>query len=67
MNADIGILAGEIWNFLLENGESDIVHVKLSLKITNTMVFLALGWLSREEKVEIRRDKHTLFVRLKKK
>lgn len=64
-NESIGILAGEIWKYLSEHGETDEIHLKLALNTSNTLLFLALGWLAREEKVAINRDKNSCRVKLK--
>lgn len=61
----VGTVAGKIWHYLHENGESDILKIKLNLKINNTQLFLALGWLSRENKININQDKNTYLISLK--
>ena len=53
MNENIGINAGKIWQYLEQNGESKIVRVKRELKLSSCELYLALGWLAREGKVNI--------------
>jgi LEA14-like dessication related protein len=53
MQSDIGLVAGDIWRYLIENGDSSTIKIRVSLGISNTMLYLALGWLSREDKINI--------------
>jgi LEA14-like dessication related protein len=53
MQSDIGLVAGDIWKYLIENGDSATIKIRVSLGISNTMLYLALGWLSREDKINI--------------
>ncbi|MCA6070942.1 MAG: winged helix-turn-helix domain-containing protein [Endomicrobium sp.] len=47
----MGFTAGEIWRYLSENGEYSSIKLKQNLGMSNTPLCLALGWLSRECKV----------------
>ena len=40
----VGFAAGEIWKYLSENGESSPIKIKANLGLSNTMLYLALGW-----------------------
>jgi hypothetical protein len=53
MNEQIGITAGRVWNYLAENGPTTIIKLKSSLEVSNGHLHLALGWLSREDKIEL--------------
>ncbi len=66
MNDLIGITAGEIWKFLSEKQKATIMEIKSNLGISNTLLHLALGWLMRENKIEIVESGHTYKVSLKK-
>lgn len=48
---DIGIAAGDIWRYLDAHGEASTLQLRSSLKLSHTLLFLALGWLAREGKV----------------
>ncbi|MDR1695862.1 MAG: winged helix-turn-helix domain-containing protein [Endomicrobium sp.] len=61
----IGIAAGEIWKYLSENGESSPIKIKANLGLSNTMLYLALGWLSREDKVNIAQFEYSYKISLK--
>jgi hypothetical protein len=56
MSSKVGLIAGDIWYFLSESGESSPIKIKVALGISNTMLYLALGWLSREDKVVIEQN-----------
>lgn len=53
MQDEIGQTAGLVWEFLDINGESSTLQIRSSLKITQTLLFLSLGWLAREGKVQL--------------
>ena len=53
MTERVGVAAGDIWKYLSENGESSPIKIKANLGLSNTMLYLALGWLARENKVSI--------------
>ena len=53
MQDEIGLTAGQVWEFLDGRGETSSLQIRSSLKITQTMVFLALGWLEREGKISL--------------
>jgi hypothetical protein len=53
MQDEIGQTAGWVWDYLNTHGESSTLQIRSSLKITQTLLFLALGWLAREGKVHL--------------
>ncbi|MCL2390545.1 MAG: winged helix-turn-helix domain-containing protein [Endomicrobia bacterium] len=61
----IGITAGEIWRYLSENGESSPIKIKANLGLSNTMLYLSLGWLAREGKVNIVQFEYSYKISLK--
>ena len=48
---DIGINAGVIWHLLSEKGELSIREIGELTNFQETFIYLALGWLSREDKI----------------
>ncbi|MBI4396151.1 MAG: winged helix-turn-helix domain-containing protein [Elusimicrobia bacterium] len=50
---DIGQLAGDVWRYLDLHGETSTLKLRSSLKISQSLLFLALGWLGREGKIHI--------------
>lgn len=56
MSKQIGLLAGKIWNFLNAKGEVPVLVLKTRLGVPNSLLYLALGWLIREEKIYIKKE-----------
>ena len=53
---DTGKVAGEIWSYLEENqGFATTFQLKMALSISNASLYLAIGWLQREDKILIDR------------
>ena len=53
MNAEkIGTVAGQVWEFLSENGESSRAQLKKDIEDTDEFtIAAAIGWLAREDKI----------------
>jgi len=63
---ETGINAGRIWSYL--NNKNDFVSVlelKFQLQLTNTELYLALGWLAREDKIVFIVEGNVFKVKLK--
>ena len=65
MQSSIGLIAGDIWKYLIENGDSSTIKIRVSLGISNTMLYLALGWLSRQDKINIISTDYSYKISLK--
>jgi hypothetical protein len=65
ISSKIGVAAGEIWRYLLENGEATPIKIKASLGMPNTMLYLALGWLSKEDEINIKQIGYSYKISLK--
>ena len=66
MTATVGTLAGCVWTALNENGALNTKDLKKVAKIkTDKDLFLALGWLLREDKVVVAETKKVMTVALK--
>lgn len=66
MTNRIGFIAIDICNMLKDCGEVSVLKIRSRLNISNTLVFLAIGWLSREGKVYIRKEGDDYLVGLVK-
>lgn len=67
MNEKIGSSAGAVWQFLSGAVEpSSVIKIKTGLSLSNSEVFLALGWLARENKIVMEAKDNTIFVSIKK-
>ena len=56
----IGDTAGLVWNFLRTNGESSLSTLEKKVEAPRSMVSMAVGWLAREGKIEVK-DESELF------
>jgi len=66
MQEKIGITAGQVWEYLYNNhGPVTAIKLKSALGISNSTLYLALGWLAREDKLEIAESDHSFKISLK--
>jgi len=65
INGQVGETAGKIWHLLNQEGPQTIPQLKKKLNGSGEIVNLALGWLAREEKVDITQEKKVLTVALR--
>ena len=66
-NAEIGFAAGTIYDFLAEREGSALVEdIAAETKATKMCAIAALGWLAREDKIEIFVKKRKTYAKLKK-
>lgn len=65
INGQVGETAGKIWHLLNEEGPQTFPQLKKKLNGTGEILGFALGWLAREDKVDITQDKRILTVALK--
>ena len=64
MKERIGEAAGKIWSILREKRELNITEIPKILKKKEIISYQALGWLSREDKIEYHKKKNITFVSL---
>lgn len=64
LQGPIGDTAGKIWQTLSTGGPQTLTQLK-KVNGGTEIVNFALGWLAREDKIEITPDKKTYRVRLK--
>ncbi|MCS7150894.1 MAG: winged helix-turn-helix domain-containing protein [Endomicrobia bacterium] len=63
---EIGLNAGKIWTYLNNKKDfAEVLEIKFQLKLSNTDLFLALGWLAREDKLVFLFQDGKLRVKLK--
>ncbi len=51
MDVEIGTAAGEVYHFLDTHGPSTVGNLRKGTGQKDTIIYEALGWLAREEKV----------------
>ena len=61
---DIGINAGVIWHLLSEKGELSIREIGELTNFREPFIYLALGWLSREDKVRFLEKNGMVYIGL---
>ncbi len=55
MITEIGISAGEIWNYLDKNGNATLDQMTRALKRPRELLLMSLGWLAREGHISLGR------------
>ena len=63
--SSVGATAGKIWTYLEKNGRSSVSAVEKAANAPKREIQMALGWLAREDKIELAEEKRTLYVWLK--
>jgi uncharacterized protein HemY len=61
----VGEAAGKVWHTLKADGEMSIAQLKKKLGADDKTLWMALGWLAREDKLNFNQVKNTLKVSLK--
>jgi len=61
----IGENAGRIWHLLHQNGPMSMNKIKTTLKMSEADFNQSLGWLAREDKINMTRVKNTINISLK--
>jgi hypothetical protein len=61
----VGEVAGKVWHALKENGEMSPAQLKKKTGTDDKTMWMALGWLAREDKVNFNQIKNTLKISLK--
>ncbi len=61
---DIGLNAGEIWNLLYVKGALSIKKIGEFTHFREMLIYMSLGWLSRENKVHFFEKDGTTYVAL---
>jgi hypothetical protein len=65
MSEEIGTMAGEIWHALEANGEVTLAKLKKDLHAASPLFDWAIGWLAREDKIELIAVKKSFHICLK--
>ena len=65
LEEQIGFSAGEIYNYLHANGTTSFAKMKKELDLKGNFADLGLGWLARENKVEIQQKGPSVKVSLR--
>jgi len=66
MIIEIGIVAGEIWHYLDEHGETLFSKTAKAIQRPKELTLMSLGWLAREGHVVVRQEGDDMWVSLRK-
>jgi len=65
VNNQVGETAGKVWYALSSAGPQTLAQLKKNVNGSGELLSFGLGWLAREDKVEIVPEKKSFRVRLK--
>jgi hypothetical protein len=65
INVQVGETAGKVWHLLNDDGPQTSVQLRKRLDGSGELLSFALGWLAREDKVNITQEKKMVKVALK--
>ncbi len=63
--AEIGQTAGAVWQVLSQRGPQTLAKLVKEVDAPRDTVMQALGWLAREDKIDIEEDSRTRTVALR--
>lgn len=67
MITEIGIVAGEIWHFLDSHGKVSLEELVSGVEKPRELIFMSLGWLSREGHVLVESQNNNYKISLREK
>ncbi len=67
MITEIGIIAGEIWNFLDKHGRVSLEQLTEGIDKPRELILMSLGWLAREGHVLVKREDIAYQISLREK
>ena len=62
MITELGIIAGDIWHYLDQHGESTLSALVEHLDKPRDTILMSLGWLAREGHVTLRAEGSNYYV-----
>ncbi len=65
IKVQVGEAAGRVWHELSSGGPQTLAQLKKKLDGDNELLDLAVGWLARENKVDITPEKKTLRIQVR--
>lgn len=64
MREAIGDAAGKIYRYLEAQGSRSVSQIQRDTRLSQSLTYLALGWLAREGKVRFAQERRALLVSL---
>lgn len=65
MQDNIGKTAGKVYEFLRENEETSITGIAENVQGSRSTVYMAIGWLAREENLEFNTENRGTRISLR--
>ncbi len=65
VQTQVGETAGKVWHLLNDNGPLTLTQLKKKLDGSGELLNFALGWLAREDKIEISPAKKSFRIQLR--
>jgi len=65
INVHIGETAGEVWRLLESSGPLTLAQLAKKLSKSSELLHFAVGWLAREEKLQVIYEKQNYRLQLK--
>jgi len=62
LTSKIGTDAGKVWNFLNSQGKCNVSTITKMTEIKTQDAYSAIGWLAREDKIRILKDKQIKYI-----
>ncbi|MDP8233525.1 MAG: winged helix-turn-helix domain-containing protein [Candidatus Saelkia tenebricola] len=62
----VGIVAGEIWNYLEQNGQVPLSEIVSNVEQSEEIILMSLGWLAREGHVILEASNNSYLISLRK-
>ncbi len=66
MIIELGIVAGHIWRFLEDRGETTLSSLTLEVDKPRDIILMSLGWLARESHVLLEKQDEDYKIALRK-
>ena len=64
MREAIGDAAGKVYRYLEAQGSRSVSQIQRDTRLSQSLTYLALGWLAREAKVRFAQERRALLVGL---
>jgi hypothetical protein len=64
MITQIGIAAGDIWNYLDKHGKTKLSDLEAAIDRRSDLILMSLGWLAREGHINVKEVKGEYIISL---
>ena len=64
LKGEVGETAGKVWDLLNRDGPQTLAQTRKKLGVASEVLNFAIGWLAREDKVDVSREKKDIRIQL---